>query len=291
MRSLTHLSGQQCSVRVSFDSTTDDDQRKQWNDSFQRLRGLHLATDHIESQACNFHIRCSKHAGYKILDKSSQVICGFPKVPWNELKALERLIVLLEHLAIFKGVEGIMNSNRDLDFEKGYSVSLGDAQGVLFKEDKVMECRDNDIFKLTIKNIGSRVLCVHVLNLAPTWAIDFVALQGKDFWELLPKTQSEDRSQKTISLRATIPQSVINQGRAECEDTMKVFITNKSTSFRALQLKPLDSYTHDSSIPIRSSRDQLWSFHSELTTHLRGRTNVADEVWAVHNIVIRTAKR
>ena len=84
-----------------------------------------------------------------------------------------------------------------------------------------------------------------------------------------------------------VPESLRSRGETQCEDILKVFITNKSTSFPNMVFSEM----HPNPKRVRAhadSRDHLSNFLSGLTSRFRGQSDGGGEEWATQNFIIRT---
>ena len=203
---------------------------------------------------------------------------------------------VLQHLAMFKYFEGIENRTPSQPFEDSFSLSPAYDAGL----SNGFNIRHGEEWHFTIENFGSRPLYMVVFNLDPLWkASNLISnVREGDFMVILPKEGNNGK--KEIRLKMEVPEALQKRGKSECEDVVKVFVTNKPTFFPSVVLPEMplgaESFYDTTGLDgrVRSSSDQLSRLLSQLTTNFRGgqgskgNTKTGDEEWACRNFVIRT---
>ncbi|KAK5991656.1 hypothetical protein PT974_07689 [Cladobotryum mycophilum] len=106
-----------------------------------------------------------------------------------------------------------------------------------------MQVKLGDTVKFMVENLGTGPLCLTIVEIGPSWQVDNVGGEDEsaDFKIVPPKTHEGDhRPQDTgiqqIELEMAIPESFLEQGIRECDDILKIFVTNSATSLSVLSM-------------------------------------------------------
>lgn len=185
----------------------------------------------------DFQIAINQEKEYEIWDAAGTPLPNLrPTIGVNEPKALDRLVQRLVHLAKFYSVRDL--TAPDSAGIQKLQVTLGTNSGDS-KDDTggVPRYKPNDKVKLVIKNTQTPgaandpalVLNISVLDLAPDWSISQIYPQGALFEPVDPGATID------LEFEAFLP-----DGYSESLDTLKVFATRSTTSFRWLELPALD---------------------------------------------------
>lgn len=213
-----------------------------------------------------------------------------PAVPTVSLKSegpLNRVLHILEHLGTFKYFEGVQNRTPNAAFEKSFACNVSPT----FERDGMVRVKDEGIVMLTVENLGDKPLYMTVFDMGPSWQIDNLLSQSGsgDYKVILPKSATCN-GVETIQLHMCIPESFKSRGQRECEDIIKVFVTNMASSFSALELPDIATSLARLDQHHRDSYDYIAKFLDGLATRFRSSGDSAiDEKWAVWNIIVHTS--
>jgi hypothetical protein len=287
-RPLTRLSPQKVLVRLM----ASVDNQSQWIAAAKERRFLHLSPEDVEGQPCLFNVTRNERNEYEILDVSRQKITSLPTIPLDRKRALDCVVDLLEHLATFKYIEGIDNRIPTASFEKSFTIHLSDRIGSDCGAAGLLDVNHADELSLTVQNLSDKPLYVAIFDLGPSWQIASLICEdgGGDYIVVPPKNDMIGNTGKTkIEWAMIVPDSFWKQGQNHCEDVMKVFVTNKPTSFAPLVLSKIPISVENVDRSVRGDHNQLSKFLSGLATPFRGaEDDIPDEEWVTRNFVIRT---
>lgn len=222
----------------------------------------------------------------EIRDGLIQKLPAVPTVPLKSEGALNRVLHILEHLGTFKYFEGIQNRMPNSTFEQSFISSVNPESG----RNGQVKVKDEGIVSLTVENLSKKPLYMAVFDMGPSWQIDNLLSQSGagDYKVILPKSAGCNGVEK-ISLRMCIPESLKSQGHTECEDIIKVFVTNMASSFPALELPDLVTSLARLDEHHRSPYDHIARFLDGLATRFRSSEDtMVDEKWAAWNIIVNT---
>ena len=207
----------------------------------------HLELAQEENDQADFQLAINTQGEYEVWDPAGNAIPNLnPPLSINDDTA-SRLIERLEHLVKFSNIQLIDNLDADSEISRKLIAELyrapddyepGDRPGAFQPIDsegntKIAKVGQKLILRIrnTFPAESNKVLNVAILDLQPDWGISQVypASPGADFIPIDP-----DR-EEFISLDIDLP-----PGYAEGKDILKVFATLDRTSFRWLELAPLD---------------------------------------------------
>ncbi|KAI0902832.1 hypothetical protein F4823DRAFT_569312 [Ustulina deusta] len=98
---------------------------------------------------------------------------------------------------------------------------------------------------LTIENTGTVDLYIHIYNLGPLGQVKNIQSAS---YSVVPRRDLAEgyTGELTRKFRLVVPPELVQQGLSSCEDTIKVILTSKPTSFASLEMQSLDD-CHDRS--------------------------------------------
>lgn len=252
---------------------------------------LHLSAEGEETESCIFSVILNKNEEFEILDGSYQRIASLPTVPLGTRGAPDIVIGMLQHLGMFKYFEAIENRTPNQSFEKSFKFSSTD-------DTRLFNTKPGKKWHFAVENVGERPLYMAIFNLDSLWGVSNLLLnegQG-DYMVILPK--GEDNSGKQdIELETDVPEALQQRNKRECEDIVKVFVTNSPIFFPAgfLPEMPLGAKNLSAGVRghLRGSSDRLLRFLSELDPSCRvpgstAKSEAKTEEWACRNFIIRT---
>lgn len=185
--------------------------------------------------------------------------------PASPSKLLDRLV----HLTKYRNVRLVDNAElsspltRALIFEaSGAPARVGEARPLaLNTPGHTPTLRPGEWLYLRLKNNSERALNVTLLDLRPNWSIKQIFPALQDFEPFEPGQE------QTFPLRADLPPAY-NSGT----DVLKVFATTEPTSFRWLELPPLDAPPEQRSV----SREPVNRLEEMLAMYAAGRATTRD---------------
>ncbi|KAL6825568.1 caspase domain-containing protein [Trichoderma sp. SZMC 28015] len=243
---------------------------------------LHFCTSDDDGEACMFNVILDDQGRYEILDGLGGTVANLFAMPVNVQGAEQRLMDTLQHLSKFKYAEGIENRIPDTPFEMLFSLvsSVGGGQP---SSSSVFDVEHGGTWQLEIENKGENALYFTLFNFTPSWKIENLLSESghNGFWVLEPK------SKEVLPLVMEVPEFLQSNGTRCCEDIIKVFITNRATSFPSMVLPELSLYGPQKRGQPHETGDELLALITGLTGSVRG-NDAGHEKWATRNFIIRT---
>ncbi|KAL6798175.1 caspase domain-containing protein [Trichoderma sp. SZMC 28012] len=246
---------------------------------------LHFCASSDEGEGCMFNIVLDDQGRYNIqvLDGSGGATANLPTIPANAQGAEQRLMDSLQHLSKFKYAEGIENRMPNAPFENLFSLVPSVSGGRGPSNSGVFDVKHKGTWQLEIENKSEAALYFTLFDFTPSWKIDNLLSESghNNFWVLEPK------SKEVLPLVMEVPEFLQSDGRGCCEDIIKVFITNRATSFPSMILPDLPLYgPHKRGQPHKAA-DELSTLITGLAGSVRG-IDAGHEKWATRNFIIRT---
>ncbi|KAH0522767.1 hypothetical protein TsFJ059_006563 [Trichoderma semiorbis] len=235
-----------------------------------------------DGEACMFNVVLDDQGRYDIRDGLEGTIANLPAIPANAQGAEQQLMDTLQHLSKFKYAEGIENRIPDTSFEMLFSL-VSSVDGGEPSNSSVFDVEHGRTWQLEIENKGETALYFALFNFTPSWKIENLLSESghNGFWVLEPK------SKEVLPLAMEVPEFVQGDGTEGCEDIIKVFITNRATSFPSMILPELPLYgLHNRGQP-HEAGDELLALITGLIGSVRG-NDAGHEKWATRNFIIRT---
>ncbi|KAH7159603.1 caspase domain-containing protein [Dactylonectria estremocensis] len=224
----------------------------------------------------SFLVKMDADENYVILDGRHQPLPNVPVISALMEDGIPRLLDILEHLAKFKLVKGLANSNNSL-FQNSFEAQLFTPSGE-FTANQVARVTTGDQVAFKVQNVGNRALYIHIYDMGPRWHIQSVV--GGEYHVLPPRKPLEGYSGTLrTKLRMELPPELEEAGQEVCEDVLKVFITTRQTSFLSLELPRLGASVTELKRPSHS-RTSSGDVEDDLT-----------EDWATLEFTIRTSAK
>jgi hypothetical protein len=225
---------------------------------------------------------------YEIQNAAHKRIFGFSNGPHDQEEGLlARVFDALEHLTRFKQIEAIDNPMPTSSFETTFSIRLSSSLGEACHSTYVVEARHNDKLSLVIQNRGNEDLYLHIYDMGPLWQVKNL-LDGD--YMVVPKANIQEGTGGILNLELlmTIPDFLVKKGHHQCEDIIKVFITEHQTSFLALEMGKLAELSNSEST--RGDILKVNTFLSDMvnTSFRGGFANGVAANWASQNFQICT---
>ncbi|KAF2195569.1 hypothetical protein K469DRAFT_544143, partial [Zopfia rhizophila CBS 207.26] len=284
---LTSLSSRKVLVRL-MPSVGD---RTQWIAAANERGSLYLSIEGEEGQPCLFNVTRNTCDEYDILDESYQNIPSLPTILCGRKGGVYHVVDILVHLSSFKYFERIENRIPNQSFERSFGLHVRDGAGQDLTKAANIEVQDGDLLTLTLENLGPKPLYLAVFDLGPLWQIDSLLSQkGGPGFRVVEQKNRWYSGKEEIKWRMRVPEQLTGQGQWQCDDILKVFITNKPSSFAPLLLPKVSVSVDGLDGPIRSDFDRLSTFLSGLTTSARGSEHDGMDEWVTWNFHIRTTK-
>lgn len=257
----------------------------------QSQRFFHLSAEGEETESCIFNVNLNENEQYEILDTSYKRIASLPTVPLVKQGASNHVMGILQHLGIFKYFEAVQNRTPNQSFEDLFKLPSADDTGII-------NIRHGEKWHFVIENVGKEPLYMTMFNLDSSWAVsNLISNEGQgDFLMILPKGEGENGKQE-IDLKMNVPEALLKLDKCECEDIVKVFITNRAMfcPLGFLPEMPLGAESLSAGLRdhLSGSSHHMDSFLSELIPDFRvpGPTagfEARTEEWACRNFIIRT---
>ncbi|PHH61170.1 hypothetical protein CDD81_738 [Ophiocordyceps australis] len=236
------------------------------------------------SVACIYHVNLNRQQQFEISDSLQRPIANLPVISVKSPGASNRIMRVLQHIALYKYYEGVENRTVDLHFEKTFRISkLDDNIPMPSGEYRVQH---NSTWGFTIENLGDKPLYIALFNFTPEWKISnlFSDKSGSPFCVIQPMGQ-DNANKEEFGLEMEIPESLQKQGNKNCEDIIKVFFTRRPTHFPTLKLPGISLDEQDT---FRGSAS-LWSnFLEELNGPFRNSDPATSQQWSTRQYIIQT---
>ncbi|RYP23194.1 hypothetical protein DL765_001279 [Monosporascus sp. GIB2] len=234
-RPLTRSSLQRFPVRL--DSTLPN--QEEWL-ALLRERSLTMATD----SQFSFHIVLKGVNECEILDEQGKKIPNTPIIAVYNRAEFSYVCDLVEHLARFRAVEALSNSGRDdlsSPFRQSFKIHMSHISSggqVTIDPGDLVEVENGERVRLILENKGSQVLYLFIYSMSSGWQIENV-LRGT--YDPIPPMNAGPGfgGKYDKGLKFTVPKKLKEKGCTQCEDTLKVFVTSRPTSFDMLELPEL----------------------------------------------------
>jgi hypothetical protein len=280
---LTRLSLKQFPVQLAIDRTNREEESK-WEMELKQRESLNINIDGDSESDRPFSIRVTLNEAkqYEIRDGSA-----LNAVPiWTSSTdgpSTQPAVILnvVQHFAWFKFVRGLTSVSMSNRFRNSFSAAIvkkngesfspgceGDMQVVCTHPECAMESEQEQEFELLVKNLeepeGSS-LYVHVYNMGSRWQIKDIL--GGNYEVNPPRGSNMDEDdfprgtegEWRRKLRMSVPKELIKQGKTQCEDVIKVFLTRQPTSFTSLALPILGNQVTHGGVELKEKRDAIVS--------------------------------
>lgn len=279
---ITHFSPWKMYVRL----TGIIDNQELWLKAAEANPFLRFVAENEKKQPCIFNVTVNERNEYEILNCSYKKTPSLPNIALDIDGASRRVINILQHIATFKYFEGLENRTPNALFESSFSLLpdlVAGAPGSL-------RVKDSEKWGFTVENSGLNPLYLAIFNFTPSWQIsNLVSDSGGGEFLVVPPREGEAKGKKRLRLQMKVPQAIRLRGENQCEDIVKIFITNRPTSFPSMILPDISIHITDLETPVRGSGDQLSTVISDLT---RGFCDQGDDLvherWATRNFIIIT---
>ncbi|KAI1151404.1 hypothetical protein F4825DRAFT_462633 [Nemania diffusa] len=152
-----------------------------------------------------------------------------------------RVLDIVEHLAKFQLMRDMTNMSQEKPFGGRYRVMLLNEAGQSFQAGDIVNVKEQELLHLVVENEGKMDLYVHVFNLDSLGQVENI-LKASYVVISPPNLDDGFTGEWVKKLQTHVPPGFIQQGIANCEDIIKIFITSQPTSFAPLEMQQL----HDS---------------------------------------------
>jgi Caspase domain len=247
----------------------------------------------------DYQVAVNKEAEYEILDPAGIVVPHInPPLKISDPNAAHRLVQRLNHLARYSNIQELDNYDSQSPLARKLVVELFELQSNYKPGDKpkpqplkydgsIYTVNDGQSILLRIKNLSNQVLNVTVLDLQPDWGVSQLFPRGSDtdFMPIDPGHSEDD-----------IVQVFLPNGYETGKDVIKAFATVGPTSFRSLELPPLDQpLTRKAMLRSGRKRNQLEAFLDAITeeepkTRNMKQTASASHEWTTTQLEIQVTR-
>ncbi|KAK4870151.1 hypothetical protein LT330_005205 [Penicillium expansum] len=221
-------------VQVGLTQTMDN--KAEWSRAALGRHFFQIMEEPSADDQCEFFLDRAQDGNYRILNSAHQMIPSILPIPLDSPAEFQPVIEILEHLATFKYIEGIKSPISTLKFQSDFHLDLEDASQRFYSLDAVLDIKENQDLKLTIKNKSKdSPLYATILNLTPMWQIQcLTADEGNSGYLTIPPEGDDCTDKGTIEWSMAVPGLLRPQ--QECEDKIKIILTTHPTSFHTLLL-------------------------------------------------------
>lgn len=230
-----------------------------------------------EGEGASLQVAVTPQGAFEIWDAAGRALPVSPVLRVADPLAVPCLIGRLEHLARYQAIRQIENLKPAEGIEQALEVRFaGEAGAPAAPAGALWTLRPGDQVVIEIANRSSRDLNVAVLNLQPNWAIEQAWPGPDDF----PTRRLPAGKSKRLRVR----------GDREGVEVFKVFATLGTTSFRWLQMPPLDEPPPARrGEAARSLLEQLFDEISALSPRRNTLTpsDYPEEEWTTRDLTVR----
>ncbi|OJJ69546.1 hypothetical protein ASPBRDRAFT_45887 [Aspergillus brasiliensis CBS 101740] len=212
--------------------------------------------------ACDFFVKAASNGYYRVLDSAGQVIPSLPPITVGADNDVGSIIDVLAHLAKFKYIEGIEVPSTQGFLQPSFHLTLEDETGLQYQLDRPLDINDKQDLILTVTNLNNdQPLYVTVLNFTPLWQIHCLTGDASNagFTVIPPRdVRNHCTGGAEVAWEMNIPE--ILRASGQCEDVIKIIVTNRATSFHSLLLPKItellgnDDHGQDQEEPASSQR-------------------------------------
>jgi hypothetical protein len=231
------------------------------------------------SEHCSFFVACHRDRFYEILDADQKGLPGITPIPLAGNDSLGHLLDRLEHLAKYNSFKLNRLPSSDSDLLESFIITLSDVDIKEHDPGQIIEMQNEQRLNLITKNLGTEdTLYVTVLNFTPSWEIQYLSGDiGGNGFDIIPKKNLRLflTGVSNIPFTMVVPEHLKCEG--QCEDTIKIIVTRKPTSFESWILPSLSDAlrTRSSDLPptpIPTQEgflylDQVAAFTIKIRTH------------------------
>ena len=225
---------------------------KTWRSALHDQLSLQFSQDNRREHPYSFCIVSQNGGSYQIRDHNDQQLVELPVTGQDHEADLKYVLDVMLHIARFTLVKDIATPASP--FQNAFVVQLQDSKGKLFQPgciydgrfrancthpECVIEVQNGERLHLTVENNTNSPLYTHVYNLGHNWETENILRANHEV--IAPKGFNQHATGKwTRRLKMAVsPEEVIEQGRQNYEDIIKLFFTVQPTSFSYLELPEL----------------------------------------------------
>jgi len=261
----------------------------------------HLA----ESSASALSVTLGEHGDYSIVDRAGKFLVELPLIPRTDSTAVEDVADIIGQCARFSYIRSMENLTPDAQFEQAFTVHIECPGSANILSGEMITVTEDQKLALVVQNFGDKPLYVGILVLQPTRQISL--LPSKSKVGLIAETDSETvtapRPKNEYgpahtgilkrSFRMTVPEELRAEGWEACQDTFKVIITSRSTSFACLSMPRVARSTKRSPLPFSSHLNHydIMSCLSGNESPSRGPSNAGEgSFWTTRTFTVRVSR-
>ena len=291
------------SRKVSIHLAMGDQHRQLFPPILHKKRFVEVPSDTEDPSSTLFTVSLNDCDEYQILDHSCHPITTLPTIPCANPQAVQITGSLLEHVAQFKYIQAMENLTPVAAFEQSFAMHIKGPEGQNTQAGDVLLVGHRDKIKLNIENLSDMPLYIAILDLRPEWQVCSIprehgSLNSTEFLKVTPKKPAEQgrpayTGRLKQSMRMKIPESFMSRGWDQCEDILKIFVTNMGTSFSPLYLPAIPASLGEIDGPIRGDggNPELSSFLSAFATPFRGDDSaLRNNYWTTRTFTVRTIR-
>ena len=285
----THLSRRTIAVELSPRL-----QRDEWQEAMAVSRFItsKTTTEIPSTSLLSVLIDIKEETEYQIVTDERRQIPGLPTVPTSSPSAIQDTINLLDHLAKYKYIESIDNRVPNLDFESTIKTEMATSSwgGQVVVDGGVLHVRHEDVVSLRCFNLSQEPAYLIVFDLTPSFRIHNVLKKKygafKDVQRFGQGGARSSTDTEPLNIKMRVP-----DGRGECEDVIKIFVTSRPVPLASLELEVVGSSVGQAESTLRDGGDSLLKALEILSPTSRGSGGTfAEGSWLTRSFVIRVSK-
>jgi hypothetical protein len=207
----------------------------QWVEASKARSSLDVHFTDIYKYPFSFHVALDGCGEHEIRDESNKKILEFSTIKHGHRRDAGEILGIVGRLAWFGYVRDITNQASAAGFQESFTIRLINSSKRIFGAGQVIEVRDKEVVELKVQNKGVNALYLHIYNLGPQWHIENIF---RGTYEVIPARDLERgfSGMTRRKLKMVVPFEMVDKGYEQCEDTIKIFITAKPTTFASLEM-------------------------------------------------------
>lgn len=268
---------------------------KQWEATLKGRWGFDIVDDADTLRHASLHITANNDDMYEIQDEKSNWIIATPITASSSDQDTQHLVSILTHLCRFFKVRDLFNSSTtDASdaFNQSFDVRIINAHGKNFKPgcihqewictqcnhtECMIEVEEGENLQLQINNHNAsdgRPLYLHLYCMGHDWEIENMLCANHEI--ILPRNTAVDaKGMWKKTMKMVLSDETKQKGLSHFDDIIKVFVTERQTSFSSLELPelltPLEIKTTvpNRGVPWNNGSENWAALNFRIRTHLK----------------------
>ncbi|KAF3941275.1 hypothetical protein ABW19_dt0200551 [Dactylella cylindrospora] len=214
--------------RVALTASLPEPARKHLQDLLQGHPFLQLVQCEDMTKTCTSYVT-KEHGFYKIWGDTNSGINVLPVHLFDGKDSLGSLASMMGHLAAFKFAEELQNQHPDPIFVNSFKLELQQDHDIV---DDWIQVEHGKDLKFSVTNTGGALIYVSILSFHPSLEVrNLLWRDGVGYCLRIPLGGKE-----SLPMRMKLPEVFAEEGKNECQEVIKFFITTNETFFPEMAL-------------------------------------------------------